>query len=55
VELVDERYSIGLDEVKDPDERAVIICTEPLTNEARWIKMKSGQLIKAHKGSVRIV
>ena len=55
VELTDEGYSVGLDEVKDPDERAVIICTEPLTYEAGWERMKPGEMVVVVSGSVRVI
>lgn len=55
VELTDEGYSVGLDEVKGPDERAVIICTEPLTDEDGWVELKSNELLEASSGSVSII
>lgn len=54
MELSDEGYSVGLDEVKGPDERAVIICTEPLTDEAGWKRMKPDQFVKASAGLVQV-
>lgn len=55
VELTDEGYSVGLDEIKDPSERAVIICTEPLTDEKGWQRMKPGQMVEASAGAVRVI
>ncbi|MCX7770757.1 MAG: class II glutamine amidotransferase [Proteobacteria bacterium] len=51
VTLKDERYTVNLNEIKDPDEKAVIIATEPLTEEERWERIeglkifKSGELV----------
>jgi predicted glutamine amidotransferase len=38
VTLEDEQYSINLNEIKDADEKAVIIATEPLTENEDWKK-----------------
>ncbi len=36
VTLRDEQYSVDLNEIKDPDEKAVLITTEPLTENEDW-------------------
>lgn len=52
VQLRDDGYSIRLSEVKAPDERAVLIATDPLTNEAGWEKLNCGELLVVRAGRV---
>ncbi len=40
VTLKDKGYSLSLEEIKKPDEKAVIIATEPLTIGEEWIEIK---------------
>jgi glutamine amidotransferase len=53
VRLVDDGYAVGLAEVKEPDERAVLIATQPLTNEAGWQRLNTGELLLVRDGIVR--
>jgi glutamine amidotransferase len=52
VHLKDEDYEINLGEIKKPDEKAVLIVTEPLTTNEKWWKIvglkafKDGKEIK---------
>jgi predicted glutamine amidotransferase len=39
VKLRDDQYEIDLGEIKAPDEKAIIIATEPLTENEEWIKI----------------
>jgi predicted glutamine amidotransferase len=50
---VDDGYTVGLAEVKEPDERAVLIATQPLTNEAGWQRLNTGELLLVRDGIVR--
>ncbi|MEN3058828.1 MAG: class II glutamine amidotransferase [Candidatus Methanosuratincola petrocarbonis] len=38
VALRDEEYSVDLGEIKDRDERAILVATEPLTKDEKWEK-----------------
>ena len=40
VTLKDDNYTCDLNEIKAPDEKAVLIATEPLTKEEEWIEIK---------------
>jgi len=52
VELKEEGYSINLAEVKAADEVAVLIATEPLTDEGGWKWMAQGELLALRDGQV---
>jgi len=52
VRLKDDGYAIGLKEVKHPEERAVLIATEPLTEEPGWTRLEQGELLVARGGRV---
>lgn len=53
VEFVDDGYSLGLAEVKRADERAVLVCTQPLTRELGWRRMNPGELLIVRDGVVQ--
>lgn len=44
VTLKDDGYTLNLNEIKAPDEKVILIATEPLTREEKWNKI-SGLLI----------
>lgn len=46
VTLKDKGYSCHLNEIKDPDEKAIIVATEPLTKEERWHPIKGLKIFK---------
>ncbi|MEM4413070.1 MAG: class II glutamine amidotransferase [Candidatus Caldarchaeum sp.] len=52
VRLKDDGYTIRLREVKRPDERAVLVATQPLTDEAGWQKLHAGDLLVIRDGVV---
>ncbi|HEX3326326.1 MAG TPA: class II glutamine amidotransferase [Actinomycetota bacterium] len=52
VSLEQEGYSIGLDEIKAPDERATLVATELLSDEAGWIRLAKGSLLVVRDGLV---
>jgi len=52
VRLVDDGYSMSLDDLKRGDEQAVLVATRPLTNEAGWQKMTTGELLVVRDGLV---
>ena len=52
VQLRDDGYTISLAEVKRPGERAVLVATEPLTDEASWERLSSGELLVVRDGKV---
>jgi glutamine amidotransferase len=39
VELRDEQFEINLTDIKSPGERAIIVATQPLTTNEKWIKI----------------
>lgn len=45
VTLRDDQYEVHLSEVKAPDEKAVIVATEPLTDE-KWIRISGLKIFK---------
>ncbi len=49
VRLKDDQYEVNLSEIKDPDEEAVIIATEPLTVNENWIKISGLKIFKDGK------
>ncbi len=49
VKLRDEGLSIHLKEIKDPDEKAVLIATEPLTENENWQKIAGLKVFKDGK------
>lgn len=55
VRLRDEGYSMSLDEVKAPDERAVLVATQPLTDEQGWKRMERGSLLVVRAGGIEEV
>lgn len=44
VHLKDEDVSVNLAELNSPQDRQVIVVTEPLTTDESWITMRSGEL-----------
>ncbi|MCM8832236.1 MAG: class II glutamine amidotransferase [Candidatus Omnitrophica bacterium] len=46
VTLKDDGYHLHLKEIKDPDEKAIIIATKPLTKEENWQKIRGLKLFK---------
>lgn len=52
VQLQENGYAISLREVKRPDERAVLLATQPLTDEAGWHKLNAGDLLVIRDGRV---
>lgn len=52
VRLPEERYDICLEEVKAPGERAVLVATEPLTDEPGWKRLPAGTLTVLHNGRI---
>lgn len=49
VTLKDEQYSINLKEIKAPDEKAIIIATEPLTVNEKWKRINGLKVFKGGK------
>jgi len=52
VRLEDEDFSVTLSEMKDPDEKTVLISTKPLTDE-KWIKFKPNKLYEFKEGEIK--
>jgi predicted glutamine amidotransferase len=52
VRFKDDGYAIGLKDVKNPEERAVLIATEPLTDEPGWTRLNQGELLVGRGGRV---
>ena len=52
VRLRDDGYTISLAETKNPDERAVLIASEPLTDEKGWKQLGRGELLVVSDGLV---
>jgi glutamine amidotransferase len=52
VTLVEDRYSISLEEVKTPDERAILVATRPLSTEEEWHGLRQGELLIIRAGRV---
>lgn len=46
VTLKDEKFTINLAEIKAPDEKAILIATEPLTTNESWIKFSGVKIFK---------
>lgn len=46
VTLKDDGYTLNLNEIKSPDEKAILIATEPLTKEENWIKISGLMVFK---------
>jgi len=40
VTLKDDDYTCDLHEIKAPDEKAIIIATEPLTKDEKWVEIR---------------
>ena len=53
VQLRDDGYAISLAEVKRRDECAVLIATQPLTNEGGWQQLRHGELLIVRDGRVQ--
>jgi glutamine amidotransferase len=53
VHLADDGYAIALTEVKRPGERAVLVATQPLTNEPSWQRLSAGELLVVRDGLVQ--
>jgi glutamine amidotransferase len=53
VRLREDGYAISLSEVKGPQEVAVLIATEQLTDEAGWHRLDPGELLVVGHGRVR--
>lgn len=51
VTALDDGYTIDLAEVKAPDERAVLVATEPLTDEPGWTRLGRGELAVIKDGA----
>jgi predicted glutamine amidotransferase len=52
VQLRDDGYAIYLSEIKDPDERAVLVASEPLTDEPGWTQLDKGELLVIREGGI---
>lgn len=52
VRLPRENYSIWLSEVKAPNERAVLVATQPLTKGESWERLRPGELLVIRNGRV---
>ena len=52
VQLKDDGYSISLQEVKGGDERAVLVATEPLSDEKGWRRLPAGTMLVIRDGAV---
>jgi len=46
VTLIDEDYSVNLQEIKAPDEKAIIIATKPFTKEEKWSQILGLKVFK---------
>jgi glutamine amidotransferase len=44
VQLKDEDLSVDLSQLNSPDDRQVIVVTEPLTSNESWVAMAPGEL-----------
>ena len=44
VQLKDEDLSVDLSQLNSPDDRQVIVVTEPLTSNESWVAMEPGEL-----------
>jgi predicted glutamine amidotransferase len=53
VRLKDDGYTISLAHIKAPDENAVLIATEPLTDERGWQRVCKGELLAVRGGVVQ--
>ena len=54
VKLEDEDYEVKLEELKAPDEYAVIVATRPLTSE-KWVPMNTGTLYVFYNGDLLLI
>ena len=52
VSLPQEGYAVELARIKAPEERAVLVATEPLTDEVGWVRLQPGELLVAREGRV---
>ncbi len=52
VGLEEVGYAISLAKVKARGQRAVLVATQPLTDETRWEHLHSGELLVAREGRV---
>ena len=46
VTLIDDQYSVNLEEIKAPEERAILIATKPLTVNEKWKKISGLRIFK---------
>ncbi len=44
--LKDEQYTINLEEIKAPDEKAILIATEPLTANEKWKRLQGIKIFR---------
>jgi glutamine amidotransferase len=44
VQLKDDDVTVDLSELNSPDDRLVIVVTEPLTTNEAWVAMEAGEL-----------
>ena len=49
VTLIDDQYSVNLEEIKSPDEMAIIIATEPLTVNEKWKRINGLMVFRGGK------
>jgi glutamine amidotransferase len=49
VTLIDDQYSVNLNEIKSPDEMAIIIATEPLTVNEKWKRIDGLMVFRGGK------
>ncbi|WP_395668024.1 class II glutamine amidotransferase [Rhodoferax sp.] len=54
VQLKDEDVSVDLSQLNGPDDRLVVIVTEPLTTNETWVAMQPGELRAFCDGSVLV-
>ena len=47
-----EGFKINLNEVKKPEDRVVIVATDPITIGEKWVKIPKKKLVVFHEGSI---
>ena len=52
VQLTDDDVCVDLSELNGPEDRLVIVVTEPLTSNEAWVHMESGELLAFVDGAV---
>lgn len=55
VTLEEEGYTVELDEIKAPDERATLVATKPLSVEPGWTSLAPGSLLVIREGLVESI